>query len=94
MKQATANIPPTDFNQPPPLTPVQDQLDQQLRGGIDSGAARYPVVVGDGGPYQEVPTAPPAQAPTTLPPETVPPTFPPPESPPTTTSSGFFPGVP
>ena len=91
MKQATASIPPTDFNQPAPLQPIADQLDQQLRAGINVGNQRYPVVIGGGGPYEQVPVAPPAQAPITEPPTTST-TFPNSET--TTTPPTTVPGVP
>jgi len=65
MKQAMQGVPPTDFNQPAPLTPVADALDAQLRRGISPGAQRAPVSVGDGGPYVQGPAPPVAVAPTT-----------------------------
>jgi membrane peptidoglycan carboxypeptidase len=70
MKQATATIPATNFNQPPPLQPLVDQLDTGLRQGISPGYARGPVVIGPGGPYTQLPSAPPAAPPATLPAET------------------------
>jgi len=65
MKQAMKGVPPTDFNQPAPLTPVADAIDAQLRKGISPGAQRPPVYVGDGGPYVQTPPPPVATAPTT-----------------------------
>jgi membrane peptidoglycan carboxypeptidase len=65
MRQALANVPPTDFSQPAPLQPVTDQLDRKARNGIDPGSQRYPVYVGSGGPYQFAPPAPVAVAPVT-----------------------------
>ena len=65
MKQAMQGVPPTDFNQPAPLTPIADALDAQLRKGISPGAQRPPVPVGDGGPYVLGPPPPAAAAPTT-----------------------------
>ncbi len=65
MKQAMQGVPPTDFNQPAPLTPVADALDNQLRRGISPGSQRSPIAVGDGGPYVLGPPAPVASAPTT-----------------------------
>jgi penicillin-binding protein 1A len=65
MKQAMQGVPPTDFNQPAPLSPVADAIDTLLRHGISPGARRYPAVVGGGGPYVEGPPPPVAQPPTT-----------------------------
>ncbi|MHB8464211.1 MAG: transglycosylase domain-containing protein [Acidimicrobiales bacterium] len=87
MKQAVADVPVTNFNDPPPLRPLADALDAGLRGGINPGDGRGPVVVGPGGPYQQTPTAPTVVAPTTLPPETT--TEPPRET--TTTSPRLVP---
>jgi penicillin-binding protein 1A len=70
-KQAMQGVPPTDFNQPAPLTPVADAIEAQRRPGISPGARRYPQVVGGGGPYVEAPPPPVAQPPTTT---TLPPT--------------------
>jgi membrane peptidoglycan carboxypeptidase len=65
MKQAMQGVPITDFNQPAPLTPIADAIDSKLRGGISPGAQRYPVAVGDGGPYVQSPPPPSVAAPTT-----------------------------
>ena len=59
------NVPVTDFNQPPPLQPLADAIDNQLRQGISPGYARSPVYVGGGGPFIVTPGAPNAYAPTT-----------------------------
>jgi penicillin-binding protein 1A len=67
MKQAMQGVPPTDFNQPAPLTPIADALDAQLRGGISAGKQRFPVSVGDGGPYTQGPPPPVASPPTSAP---------------------------
>jgi len=88
MMQAMKNVPVTNFNQPAPLAPVADALDNRLRGGISPGPEEYPSVVGGGGPYTYGPSAPVATAPTTttttLPIE--PPTIPFPEPGETTTT--------
>jgi len=65
MRVATKDIPVTDFNQPPPLQPVADAVDEAERHGIDPGEERYPIGVGEGGPYEYGPAPPEAEAPTT-----------------------------
>jgi len=87
MKQAMQGVPATDFNQPAPLEPVADALDELLRGGINPGPELGPIPISDGGPYVTGPPAPVAEAPTTttVPVEAPTTTTPPPESPTTTT---------
>jgi penicillin-binding protein 1A len=63
MSQAMQNVPATNFNQPAPLAPVEDIIDNQLRKGISAGNEQYPAVIGGGGPYTYGPTAPVAVAP-------------------------------
>ena len=72
MKQATAGVPPTDFNQPAPLKPVADAIGNQVQGQgqVRPGSPSYPSVVGSGGPYQVGAGTPVANAPVTAPPPT------------------------
>ena len=75
MKQATANVPPTDFNQPAPLKRVADAISglggTANEASLTPGYQRAPTVVGPGGPYQFGPGSPVANAPaTTAPPTT------------------------
>ena len=81
MKQATANVPPTDFTQPAPLTRVANAINGGGPGdpGLAPGYERSPVVIGSGGPYQYGPGSPVANAP---------PTTAPPAAPTTTTFGG------
>jgi membrane peptidoglycan carboxypeptidase len=65
MREAMTGVAPTDFNQPPPLRPIADELDREQRGGIDPGVQRGADVMGGGGPYQYGPAPPVATAPTT-----------------------------
>ena len=64
MKQALADVPATNFNQPAPLQPVADALDKQLRGGLDPGTHQTPPTVSPGGPYVTGPAPPVATVPT------------------------------
>jgi penicillin-binding protein 1A len=43
MLDALKDVPVTDFNEPAPIKPVQDQLKRQARQGIDPGPRRNPV---------------------------------------------------
>ncbi|HEX9682268.1 MAG TPA: transglycosylase domain-containing protein [Acidimicrobiales bacterium] len=75
MKQALANIPATEFNEPAPLRPVADQVSLELRRGFDLGNRRYAADAPIGGPFAptyEPPPASPPPPPTTT--TTVPPT--------------------
>ena len=81
MQQALENVPPTDFNAPPPISNVEDEAARALRGGIDAGDKREAIATSPGGPYEfGVATA----NPNTVPPRAAPPsTF---QAPPTTTT--------
>ena len=58
MSEALANVPSTDFNQPPPIQKIVDAINKVARAGIDPGSRLYPGGTGSGGPY-EIPAAPP-----------------------------------
>ena len=52
MQEALQNVPPTDFNAPPPISNVEDEAQRALRGGIDAGD-RLPIAETPiGGPYE------------------------------------------
>jgi len=63
MKQALANVPVADFNEPAPITKVEDAIQRDKRGGIDPGERRNIESTGLGGPYEIGPAAPGVQAP-------------------------------
>jgi len=65
MAQALADVPVTDFNQPPPIKPVAADIQRKAREGIDPGPRRSPSgTPGDcDGPCQTGPAVPRAVAP-------------------------------
>ncbi len=76
MEKALENVPPTDFNAPPPISNVEDEAARSLRGGIDAGDKREAIATSPGGPYEfgganpnpsPVQRTVPATTPTTLP---------------------------
>ena len=88
MQQALENVPPTDFNAPPPISNVEDDAARALRGGIDAGGKREAIPTNPGGPYEvgsvsgnSAPGRPaPPPVSTTIPPPTTPTSFPQPRS--------------
>jgi penicillin-binding protein 1A len=52
MQQALENVPPTDFTAPPPVSNVEDDVQRDLRGGIDAGDKREIIATSPGGPYE------------------------------------------
>ena len=52
MQAALENVPPTDFDAPPPVSSVEDEVRRQERGLIDPGDKREAIATSPGGPYE------------------------------------------
>ncbi|MGH9126006.1 MAG: transglycosylase domain-containing protein [Acidimicrobiales bacterium] len=77
MTKALANVAPTDFAQPAPLSSISDELAAQALGGVTPGAPAAVTPAPVGGPYIAGPVLPnltPFSPPTTAPPTSAPPT--------------------